>query len=234
MSRVQNPNMEILMLAVNQLEELVDEMVFLGGCATGLLITDSASPSIRVTRDVDAIVQVATKREYYHLADKLREKGFAEDMSDDAPLCRWTSEDVVLDVMPTEPDILGFGNKWYAIAADNTFEYRFENGKSIQVVTAPYFLITKIEAFEGRGNGDFMYSHDIEDLVAVLEGRPELLEDIASADEGIKSALADKFKALLGETKFMESIPGHLPSDSVSQQRVPYIIKVIEQIIELK
>lgn len=234
MSRVQNPNMEILMLAVNQLEELVDEMVFLGGCATGLLITDSASPPIRVTRDVDAIVQVATKREYYQLAGKLREKGFSEDMSDDAPLCRWTSEDVVLDVMPTNPDILGFGNDWYAIAADNTFEYRLANGKSIQVVTAPYFFITKIEAFEGRGNGDFISSHDIEDMIAVLEGRPELLEDIASADEGIKSALADKFKALLDDTKFMESIPGHLPGDSVSQQRVPYITNLIKKIVELK
>lgn len=233
MSRVQNPNMEILMLAVNQLEELADEMVFLGGCATGLLITDSASPPIRVTRDVDAIVQVATKREYYQLAGKLREKGFSEDMSDGAPLCRWTNEDVVLDVMPTDPDILGFGNEWYAIAADNTFEYRFANGKSIQVVTAPYFLITKIEAFEGRGNGDFISSHDIEDMIAVLEGRPELFGDITSADEGIKSALADKFRTLLSDEKFMQSIPGHLPGDSVSQQRVPYIIKVIEQIFAL-
>lgn len=233
MSRVQNPNMEILMLAVNRLAELADEMVFLGGCATGLLITDSASPPIRVTRDVDAIVQVATKHEYYRLADKLKQKGFSEDVSDDAPLCRWTSEDVVLDVMPTDPDILGFGNEWYAVASDNTFEYRLPNEKSIQVVTAPYFLITKIEAFEGRGNGDYMYSHDIEDLVAVLEGRPELLEDIAAAGERIQSALADKFRALMSEAKFMESIPGHLPSDSASQQRVPYIIKVMEQIIGL-
>ncbi|WP_290622784.1 hypothetical protein [Kangiella sp.] len=233
MSRVQNPNMEILMLAVNRLAELADDMVFLGGCATGLLITDSASPPIRVTRDVDAIVQVATKHEYYQLAERLREKGFSEDLSEDAPLCRWTSEDVVLDVMPTNPDILGFGNEWYAIAADNTFEYRLPNKKSIQVVTAPYFLITKIEAFEGRGNGDYMYSHDIEDIVAVLEGRPELLEDIASVGEGIKSALADKFRTLLNDKKFMQSIPGHLPSDSVSQQRVPYIIKVIEQVIDI-
>jgi hypothetical protein len=57
MSRVQNPNLEILTTAVEQLGELVDELVFLGGCATGLLITDPAAPPIRITRDVDAIVQ---------------------------------------------------------------------------------------------------------------------------------------------------------------------------------
>ena len=45
MSRQQNPNLEIMQLAVEQLGELVNEMVFLGGCATGLLITDPAAPS---------------------------------------------------------------------------------------------------------------------------------------------------------------------------------------------
>lgn len=55
---MENPNLEILMLAIEQLGELADDMVFLGGCATGLLITDSAAPPIRVTKDVDAIIHV--------------------------------------------------------------------------------------------------------------------------------------------------------------------------------
>ena len=71
-----NPNLEILMLAVDQLEELTDEMVFIGGCATGLLITDTAAPPIRVTDDVDAIVQVASLAEYHRLSEKLRKKAF--------------------------------------------------------------------------------------------------------------------------------------------------------------
>jgi hypothetical protein len=56
-----DPNLEILKLAVDQLGELVDEMVFLGGCATGLLVTDPAADPIRITDDVDAIVDVATR-----------------------------------------------------------------------------------------------------------------------------------------------------------------------------
>ena len=88
MSRQQNPNLEIMLLAVEQLGELADQMVFLGGCATGLLITDPAAPPIRVTRDVDAIVQVASQIEYSKLSKKLRAKGFKEDLSDDAPICR--------------------------------------------------------------------------------------------------------------------------------------------------
>ena len=102
MARRQNPNLEILMLAIDQLGELADEMVFVGGCATGLLITDSAAPPIRVTRDVDAIVQVVSRAEYYQLAEKLRAQGFKEDISEDAPICRWVTDQVILDVMPTD------------------------------------------------------------------------------------------------------------------------------------
>lgn len=110
MPRMQNPNLDILMRAVERLGELADDLVFLGGCATGLLITDPAAPPIRVTRDVDAIVHVLTLTDYHQLEQRLRLKGFREDSSDDAPICRWTDGDVILDVMPTDARILGFGN----------------------------------------------------------------------------------------------------------------------------
>lgn len=234
MRRAQNPNIEILMLAVHKLEELADDMVFLGGCAAGLLITDSASPPVRVTKDVDAIVQVTSKHDYYQLSERLRAKGFSEDTRDDAPICRWVNDGVILDVMPTEPDVLGFGNEWYSLASENTFDYVLPSDKIIKVVTAPYFLITKIEAFKGRGNGDYMFSHDIEDLIAVLEGRPELLDEVRNNDDVIHQALAKRFGELMTEQDFIESISGHLPSDTTSQQRVPHILGVIDSIIALK
>ena len=79
MVRSQNPNLEILSFAVEQLSELVDEMVFLGGCATGILITDPAASPIRVTKDVDAIVQVVSHADYYKFSARLRAHGFKED-----------------------------------------------------------------------------------------------------------------------------------------------------------
>ena len=42
MAKQQNPNLEILEIAIARLAELADELVFVGGCATGLLITASA------------------------------------------------------------------------------------------------------------------------------------------------------------------------------------------------
>lgn len=59
-----------------------------------------------------------------------------------------------------------------------TIEYaqliRLPSGKHIRMVSAPYFLITKLEAFDGRGGGDYLLSHDIEDIIAVLDGSPRL------------------------------------------------------------
>jgi hypothetical protein len=86
-----NSNLEALIKTVNLLGSLADEMVFLGGCATGLLLTDSGAPPIRATLDVDVIVEVASYFDYHKLGEKLRGRGFREDTTPGAPLCRWRS-----------------------------------------------------------------------------------------------------------------------------------------------
>lgn len=173
MPRERNPNLQILEMAVEQLGPLADDMVFLGGCATGLLLTDVAAPPIRATQDVDVITEVASLGDYHRLSSQLRKRGFKEDQSPDAPICRWVAADVVLDVMPTRPEILGFGNEWYQPALDAAVTVVLPSDKRIRMVTAPYFLVTKLAAFDGRGKGDYVTSHDMEDIVAVLDGRPE-------------------------------------------------------------
>ncbi len=233
MARAQNPNLEILILVVEQLGTLKNDMVFLGGCATGLLITDPAAPPIRVTRDVDAIVQVYSQAEYYGLAEKLRERGFNEDTRDDAPICRWISGAVVLDVMPTNPEILGFGNLWYEKALEHSLTFTLPGRKSINLVTAPYFLITKLEAFRGRGNGDYMLSHDIEDIVAVLDGRPELISEISNTGIDLATELSRQFKMLKEDQRFLDAVSGHMPTDEANQARVPRLIELINHIVEL-
>jgi len=64
MNKSNNPNIMILMVAIKQLGSLIDEVVFVGGCATGLLITDLAAPPVRMTKDVDVIIQISTRSEY--------------------------------------------------------------------------------------------------------------------------------------------------------------------------
>jgi len=44
MRRERNPNLQILEMVVERLGPLADDMVLVGGCATGLLLTDAADP----------------------------------------------------------------------------------------------------------------------------------------------------------------------------------------------
>jgi hypothetical protein len=48
----------------------------------------------------------------------------------------------------------------------------------IKLITAPAFLGTKFEAYSDRGGGDMLASHDLEDIINVLDGRPGLLEEV--------------------------------------------------------
>ena len=107
MPEVNNPNLLMLEMTAEKLGPLVDAVVLLGGCATGLLITDPAAPPLRATVDVDVIVEVASLPGYHCFSNKLRERNFSEDSSPGAPICRWLSGSLVLDVMPTDPDLLG-------------------------------------------------------------------------------------------------------------------------------
>lgn len=232
MHREQNPNLPILELVVKRLGPLADDMVFLGGCATGLLLTDVAAPPIRVTQDVDVITEVASRGDYHRLSGQLRERGFKEDRSPDAPICRWVAEGIVLDVLPTRHEILGFGNEWYQPALDAAMAVELPSGKCIRMVTAPYFLATKLAAFDGRGKGDYVMSHDMEDIVSALDGRPEIVNEVQRADKTLRTHLAARFATLLRDAKFTAALSGHLPGDAASQARVPLVMERITAISE--
>lgn len=234
MRRERNPNLRILELAVDHLGPLADDMVFLGGCATGLLLTDPGAPPIRATSDVDVITEVASLADYHRLSGQLRYRGFREDQHPDAPICRWVLEAVVLDVMPTKPEILGFGNEWYQPALNTAVIAELPSGNTIRMVTAPHFLATKLAAFESRGKGDYLMSHDMEDIVAVLDGRPAIVEEIEHADGDLRAHLARRFAALHADHDFIAALPGHLASDTSSPARMPIVMERIAAIAGLK
>jgi len=51
-------------------------------------------------------------------------------------------------------------------------------GIEIRIASAPHFLATKVEAFLGRGNNDFMGSADMEDIITIIDGRTEIIQEI--------------------------------------------------------
>jgi len=112
-----NSNIELLKDVAKRLGPLLSEVVFVGGCTTGLFITDEGAAAVRPTVDVDVIAEITSYAGYATFSERLRALGFREDTSKGAPLCRWLIDGLKLDVMPIEETILGFTNRWYPTPA---------------------------------------------------------------------------------------------------------------------
>ena len=99
---------EMIEQIAERLGPLRPKVVFLGGSATGFHITDKAEPEVRATRDVDIIVEAASVVAYHRLEKTLIELGFSQKIQEEDPICRWYIDDVIVDLMPTDENILGF------------------------------------------------------------------------------------------------------------------------------
>ncbi len=231
--RPDEANLAMATIVAAALGELRETLVFVGGCATGLLVTSVRAQPIRMTDDVDLVAHVATKQAYHQLEKHFSALGFVHDMSAEAPIGRWKCRDITVDLMPTLPNILGFHNRWYSMAVETSEKLKLSDGLTIRLITAPLFLATKIEAFKGRGGGDFLGSHDLEDIITVLDGRSTLLEEIERCPNELKTYLGIEFTALMGNRRFLEALPGHLPGDHGSQQRLGSLIAKLRQIARL-
>lgn len=214
-------NLAILSYVASAIGALRETLVFVGGCATGLLVTDVRAQPIRATIDVDLVTHVVSRAEYRAVEKQFEALGFVHDMAAEAPICRWRSGEIAVDLMPTDESILGFNNRWYVLAVETAQPLVLPNGLTINLITAPAFIATKLEAFKGRGNNDYLASHDMEDIVTVVDGRATLLDEIRGGDPALREYLVAEFSALLTNPRFVESLSGHLPGDSGSQQRLP-------------
>jgi hypothetical protein len=122
--------------------------------------------------------------------------------------------------MPLDASILGFSNRWYPDALHAAVEVALSGVLTIRAITAPYFLVTKIEAFRGRGAGDYFASHDLEDFIAVIDGRPSLLEEVEASSPELRVFLAEAVRTLLAASRFHDALTGHLEADTASQARI--------------
>ena len=191
-----------------------------------MLLTQTRAEAIRPTEDVDLVIHAITTSDYHRFEQRIRKQGFANDLRQDAPICRWVYQQVRVDVMPTNEVALGFSNRWYPYAFESAQPYELPSRTIIKLISAPCFLATKLEAFKGRGvdasgNPDFMGSHDLEDIISVLDRRPELLDECAMESQALRKYLSFEFQNLLTQDDFSTTLAGHLPGDLASQSRLP-------------
>ncbi|WP_225784793.1 hypothetical protein [Xenophilus sp. Marseille-Q4582] len=206
--RANDPNLPHLRRIAEALGELREQVVFVGGAVAGLLVTDPLAESVRATRDVDAVVN-ADGLAFHRIEEQVAQRGFVRDASSEV-ICRWVHKPsgLLFDLMPVQPEVLGFSNRWYPYAVETAERVDLGEGVTIRLVSAAAFVATKLEAFASRGGGDFLSSHDLEDVLNIVDGREELADEVAAAPRELKEAVAAAFARLLAHADFANVLPG--------------------------
>ena len=228
------PSTNILMLQTVAfgLGELKDKMVFVGGAVAELYADNPAAMEIRPTIDVDCVIEIRSRLQFARLEENLRARGFTNDISDGAPICRWIYKNIKVDVMPTDSSILGFSNRWYEEGIEIKIPKTLPDGTDVFVFPPEYYLAAKFEAHKGRGGNDLRQSHDFEDIIYILDNCPELFKNINNANATLKVYLKEECRNLLENQNLIEGIESALPygSDSDSTEIIEELIQNISEI----
>ena len=205
-----DPNLLLLIAMAHAMGPLCEQVDFVGGCATGLLVDNADLMEVRPTKDVDAIVEVASLAAYHRLAGQLTERGFKQTMADNTPPFRWHWNRMQLDLVPTDEKVLGFANPWYRVGFEAALSVALPDGLQLRHLSAPYLLATKFEAFRDRGQSDVYLSHDLEDIVTVMEGRAGVVAERVAASQQVRAHVAQAVTSLLETPAFHNALPGLL------------------------
>jgi predicted nucleotidyltransferase len=196
----------------NALADLKDKVVFVGG-STISLYPDRPVYEVRPTDDVDIIIEILNYVDRMELEEKLRAIGFTHDI-ESGIICRYKIQGIIVDIMPTNDSSIGFTNKWYPDGFVNAINHQIDEMVTIKILSAPYYIATKLEAHKSRGNNDGRTSHDFEDIIYILENRATIWNEMNSAGESVKEYLQSEFLILLENPNLFEWIDAHVERGS--------------------
>jgi predicted house-cleaning noncanonical NTP pyrophosphatase (MazG superfamily) len=224
-------NITMLQTVANGLGDLKDEMVFVGGSVAELYVSNPAASDIRPTLDVDCVVELSSKIAHAKLEEQLRAKKFTHDTTQGAPICRFIYKDILVDVMPTDSNVLGFTNIWYEEGVDNKISKTLPDGTEVFVFRPEYYVASKFEAHKGRGGNDLRQSHDFEDIIYIFDNCPDILDNISKANDTVKAYLKEECQNLLEDEGLTEGIESALPYGS-GEESTDIILELIQRIAE--
>lgn len=212
----------------NALGDLKEEVVFVGG-ATVSLYADRPSEEVRPTDDVDLVIELLTYSDYTKLDECLREIGFVND-KESGIICRYIIHGIIVDVMPTHADTLGFANRWYPAGFANAIHYDLGEGY-IRLFSSPYFIASKLEAFKSRGNDDGRTSTDFEDIIFVLANNSRIWEEMENAEMDVRDYLKETFRQMLAYPHFEEWVDAHAGFGRISATE--YVLAQMRAFVEV-
>ena len=107
------------------------------------------------------------------------------------------------------------------------------SGTAIRLIGAPAFMATKFEAFAGRGQNDLLGSHDAEDIVNLVDGRPELVTEVGVAPEDLRRYLAERCSTWLTKPGFEDTLIGMIVPDESLAERAHTVMQRLNLLAQL-
>lgn len=220
-------NIAVVAMVAEALQEIKEEMVFVGGAVISLYTNDPAADEIRPTQDVDMTLNIINLSHWEKIQRQLEHLGFHPDPFGHA-ICSYKYRDIPVDIMSTEDGPLGPTNRWYKIGFENLWTATVKN-QEIRLLSPACYLASKFEAYNNRGT-DIRTSHDMEDIIYVLDNRINIVEEIKKDDNRISSFIKEQLQKIKGQGLLEEALVAHIHPIMLTE-RLPIVKEKIRLII---
>ncbi len=222
-------NIAVVAEVAEALKDLKQNIVFVGGAVVSLYADDPASDEIRPTQDVDLALNIINLSHWKDVQEKLGALGFHPDPFGHA-ICSYRYKDIQVDIMATDDDPFGSSNSWYKPGFKSLWSVRAHD-QEIKILSAPYYLATKFEAFNNRSK-DYRTSHDIEDIVYVIDNRISIIKEVTESDLKVRSFLIKEIQRMENKGLLTDVLMAHIHPLMIAD-RLPLVEDKLKQIMGL-
>ncbi|MEM7373469.1 MAG: nucleotidyl transferase AbiEii/AbiGii toxin family protein [Bacteroidota bacterium] len=228
-------HLELLQTVAKGFGDLNQKITFVGGAVLNLYITDEAAPEFRPSGDIDCLLNLPALLDHFQWEKMLIERGFVKHPGVEGPTCRWTYEGIPLTISPIQGqvELLGYRNIWYEEGLFHSLIYSLPNGNTIRIFHPAYYTAAKVNAFLDRGQENVRHSEDFQDLVFLVENRPELSEDVAKAFHEVRSYVRSHFRRFLAYPDLEEGLYYALPIGA-DYEHVQKIVKLMRKVAAME
>lgn len=221
-------NIGVVAEVAEGLQQYREQVVFVGGAVISLYTDDPAADEIRPTKDIDFTVNIIDIGEYHKTIEELRKLGFHPDPFGTS-ICSYKFKKYPVDIIPAEDSVFGESNRWYKIGFEDLWKV-YAKDQEIYILSAPCFLATKFEAFNNRGK-DYRTSHDIEDIIYIIDNRTTIVEEIKNTDKRILDFLQSEFQKIIDKGLLEELLLTHI-HPLIIDDRIEIVKEKINQIMD--
>jgi len=223
-------NIAVVAEIAEALQEIKQNMVFVGGAVVSLYTDDPAADELRPTEDVDITLNIMNFAQWAKVQERLGQLGFYPDPFGRA-ICSYKYKDIPVDIMSSEDGLMGPANRWYKVGFENLWTAKAKD-QEIKILSAPCYLATKFEAFNDRGK-DYRTSHDMEDIIYVLDNRINIVLEIEMDDSRVVFFIKEQLKAIVQRGMLQEVLMAHI-HPLMLEERMPIVEEKITQILHIK